>query len=447
MGRPRITLKRPAPRAAATRRAAPADGEVLRVRLANGLEVVAEPMPHVRSLTIGVWVKRGSRHETDRWSGASHFIEHMLFKGTTHRTAQDIARQMDAVGGGLDAFTGKEYACFHAKALDTELPLLVDILADLVTNPLFAQDDVKKERQVIVEEIKMALDAPDDLVHEQLMERLWAGHPLGRPILGTEKTVGSFDGKDLRRFWSRVYSPRNLLVAVAGRFERDALMDLLQRHLGPLRLPHHDVRETPPRDHPVMVTTDRPNLEQVHVCLGVTGMSQLHHDRHAAHVLNTILGGSMSSRLFQSIREERGLAYTVYSFLNAFRDAGYLTIYAGCSPKNLREVTRLTAEALRDLAANAVPDEELARAKGHLKGNLMLGLESSSGRMSNLARSELYFGRQATLDQMVAQIDGVTAGDVRRVARGLFTGRTLHCSIVGRLKGVRLRPTDLELPS
>ncbi len=439
--------ERPEARSRRGPRGAAAEGEgAFQATLSNGLKVVAEPMPSLRSVAIGVWLVRGSRHEDDARAGMSHCIEHMLFKGTTQRSAQEIARQIDAVGGGLDAFTGKEYACYHAKALDAELPLLVDLLADLIRNPLFAQADVDRERKVIFEEIKMAEDTPDDLVHEQLVQRLWLRHPLGRPILGTRATVGRFDSRAIRRFWGRVYGPANLLISVAGRFERARLMDLLERHFGPHRLDASAASEQAPSPRPVFVVKHKEDLEQAHLCAGVNGLPHSHPDRTVAHVLNTVLGGSMSSRLFQSIREERGLVYSVGSYLNSYRDAGYLMVQAGCSPRNLREVVRLTVEGITDLTTNLLSDEELARTKGHLEGNLMLGLEGSGARMSNIARQEMYFGRQFSLDEMLGEIDRVTAADVRRVARQLFSGRTLQASLLGKVKGLRLEPRHFRIP-
>ena len=417
----------------------------IRTQLTNGIRVLLEPMDSIRSVSMGIWLVRGSRHESEAESGVSHFIEHMLFKGTTNRTAQDISRQMDAIGGGLDAFTGKEYACYHAKALCSELPLVVDILSDLVRNPLFAPADIEKERKVVLEEIKMVRDTPDDLVHEQLTERLWKGHPLGRPILGTPATVRAFDGASVRRFWRRTYGPENLLISVAGHFDVGALLALLEERLAGHRLGARRAAETPPRGQPVLIVKRRADLEQTHLCIGASGIPQGHADRHAAFVLNTILGGSMSSRLFQSIREDRGLAYSVYSFQGSYRDAGYMLVYAGCSPRRTRDVVLLAVEGIARLTQELVSDEELARSKGHLKGNLMLGLESSGSRMSSLARQEIYYGRQSSLDEMVAEIDAVTAEEVRGVARRLFQGRQLVASVLGRVERGVLRPVDLRV--
>ncbi|MFN7972643.1 MAG: pitrilysin family protein [Acidobacteriota bacterium] len=433
--------RRRAPAASRGRGAEP----YVRRTLGSGIPVIAERMPELRSVSIGVWLRQGSRHESDPMSGMSHFIEHMLFKGTKNRTAEQIAKEIDAVGGGLDAFTGKEYACYHAKALDTELPVLVDLLSDLIKNPLFAQQDLDKERKVIEEEIKMAQDAPDDLVHELFVQGLWKAHPLGRPILGTRRSVARFDGRAMRGFWSRIYGPANLLISVAGRFEPGKLFDLLEERFGDHAIGAEPAAESAPEAQPVFVVKPRANLEQVHLCLGGPGIPHGHRTRNAANVLNTILGGSMSSRLFQSIRESRGLAYTVYSFLGSYRDAGYVMVYAACSPENVREVSLLCVKGIAEMTHRRVRADELERAKGHLKGNLMLGLESSGSRMSNLARQEMYFGRQTSLDQMVAEIDRVTADDVRNVARDLFGGKTLSATVLGRVKDLKLHARELAV--
>jgi predicted Zn-dependent peptidase len=398
--------------------------------LPSGLRLTTEAMPHVRSVTIGVWLARGSRHESDRESGIAHFVEHMLFKGTASRTARDIAEAIDSIGGQLDAFTSKEYAAYYVKVLDEHVPLAIDLLSDMILRPALAPDDVEKEQSVILEEIKMVEDAPDDLVHEEFARQFWSNHPLGRPILGTADTVASFSSASLRAYFGRTYVAPNLVVAAAGHLEHDGVRDLVARAFAPLPLVAPAYPTAPPDVTPGVAVRHK-DIEQSHVCLGTPALTQAHGDRYAAYVLNAILGGSMSSRLFQHIREARGLAYAVFSNLTSYSDAGMLTIYAGCATDKVEQVVDLSLVELRGLRETAVPADELRRAKDHLKGSLMLSLENTSSRMSHLARHELYFGRHFTLDETLASIECVTAADVLRVARELFRDGGLVATVVG----------------
>jgi predicted Zn-dependent peptidase len=398
--------------------------------LPSGLRLVTESMPHVRSVTVGVWLTRGSRHEANEQSGVAHFVEHMLFKGTTTRSAQVIAQTIDSVGGQLDAFTAKEYAGYYIKVLDEHLPIAIDLLSDLVMRPAFNATDIDREQSVILEEIKMVEDAPDDLVHEVFAQQFWSRHPLGRPILGTPETVSSFDGDSLREYFDRTYLASNLVVAAAGHLEHSALRDLVERAFGDLPRGAAPAEDLPPAVTPGVVLRQK-DIEQSHLCLGTPAYPQAHADRHALYVLNTILGGSMSSRLFQHIREERGLAYAVFSNLTTYSDAGSITVYAGCAVEKVNEVVDLTLDELRGLREVAVPSDELKRAKDHLKGSLMLSLENTSSRMSQLARQQLYFGRHFSLDELLGGIDGVSADDVQRVATELFRDGAPVGTVVG----------------
>jgi predicted Zn-dependent peptidase len=398
--------------------------------LPSGLRLVTESMPHVRSVTVGVWLTRGSRHEPDAESGVAHFVEHMLFKGTTSRSARDIAQIVDAVGGQLDAFTAKEYASYYIKVLDEHLGVAIDLLSDMILHPALAPDDVVKEQGVILEEIKMVEDAPDDLVHEVLTGSFWPRHPLGRPILGTPETVTSFDSPALRAYFQRTYLAPNLLVAAAGNFDHARLRELVVRAFDGLPAAPQADGTRPPSAASGLTFRVKP-IEQAHLCLGAPAYHQTHKDRHALFVLNTILGGSMSSRLFQHIREERGLAYAVYSGLTTYSDAGMLSVYAGCAAERVGEVVDLTVAELQAMRDTPVPADELARAKDHLKGSLMLNLESTSSRMSHLARQYIQFERHFTLDEILAEIDRVTAADVQRVAAELFRNGGLAASVVG----------------
>jgi predicted Zn-dependent peptidase len=423
---------------------------IVKETLPNGLTLVTESMPEVRSVAVGVWLKRGSRHEADKVSGVSHFIEHMVFKGTKTRSAERIAAEVDSIGGYMDAFTSKEYASFHLKVLDEHLPLAVEILGDIVLNPLFDPTEMAKEKKVIFEEINMVEDTPDDLVMELFAGAFWPGHPLGRPILGTKRTVGRFRRDDLASYFARVYHPANILIAAAGHLEHGALAALVGRPFAGLhrgatpRNPLPGARGKAPAAVTRTVTRSKKELEQVHVCLGARAYPQAHPDRYASYVLNTVLGGSMSSRLFQNVREKRGLVYSISSGVTAYSDAGLLSIYAGTSLDSAPEVVRLTLEEIRRLCGEPLGEEELRRAKDHIKGGLVLSLESSGARMNHLARQEIYFGRQSPLEEILDGVEAVGASDVQRVAADVFDGR-LGASVLGDLRGWRPRDKDLRV--
>jgi len=401
-------------------------------------------MPHVRSVSIGVWLARGSRHEPVEQSGIAHFVEHMLFKGTATRSAEDIAQTVDSIGGQMDAFTAKEYASYYIKVLDEHLPLAVDVLADIVMRPAFSANDIEREKKVVLEEIKMVEDTPDDLVHELFTEQFWRDHPLGRPILGTRETVESLDGDRLRRYFNSAYSSPNLIVVAVGNVEHQQVRDLVWRYFEGLSSSSQPVVDKPPRIVADILIRNK-ELEQSHVCLGTGGYQQDHADRYASYVLNTVLGGSMSSRLFQNVREKRGLAYAVFSGLSAYRDAGSVTVYAGCANDAVGELVDVVIAELRRLKEEALPGAELRRAKDHLKGSLMLNLESTSSRMSNLARQEIYFDRQFGLDETLDGVERVTADDVQRVARDLFRDSTLAATVLGAVNGLQLPRERLSL--
>ena len=403
---------------------------VVRDVLDNGLRLITETMPHVRSVTIGVWLKRGSRHESDERSGIAHFVEHMLFKGTDTRSAEDIAQSIDSIGGQIDAFTAKEYASYYIKVLDEHLPLAVEILADIVLRPAFAADEIEREKKVILEEIKMVEDTPDDLVHELFTQHFWEGHALGRPILGSKETVESLDAAVLHAYFSGAYVASNMIVSAAGNLEHARVRELIEAAFGSIAREGEHVNGGPPRVVPQVITRTK-ELEQSHICLGTDSYPQRHDDRYVSYILNTVLGGSMSSRLFQNVREKRGLAYSVFSGLSAYRDAGNLTIYAGCANDAIEEVVDLCVAELRGLKQSALPDAELRRAKDHLKGSLMLSLENTASRMSHLARQEIYFDRHFGLDETLAGVESVTAEDVPRVASDLFSDGALAATVVG----------------
>src|SRR4051812_3713813 len=417
---------------------------IVRDVLPNGLRLLTERMPHVRSVSIGVWLARGSRHEPQEKSGIAHFVEHMLFKGTATRSAEDIAQTIDSIGGQMDAFTAKEYASYYIKVLDEHLPLAVDVLSDIVMNPAFTAEDIEREKKVVLEEIKMVEDTPDDLVHELFTENFWANHPLGRPILGTKETVEGLNQEALRHYFSTVYTAPNLIVAAVGNITHDEVKALVSKAFNKLPTTTEPISEAPPRVIP-RITIRNKELEQSHVCLGAPSYQQDHVDRYSSYVMNTVLGGSMSSRLFQNVREKRGLAYAVFSGLSAYRDAGSMTIYAGCANDAVSELIDVVIAELRRMKDEAMPASELRRAKDHLKGSLMLNLESTSSRMSHLARQEIYFDRQFSLDETVEGVERVTVEDIQRVAHDLFADGGLAATVLGAVDGLQIPQERLAL--
>jgi predicted Zn-dependent peptidase len=411
--------------------------------LPNGLVVITETMSHVRSVSVGVWIRNGSRREVPEENGLAHFMEHMVFKGTERRSAEAIAREMDSVGGMLDAFTSKEQICFNAKVLDEHLPIAFDVIADLVLRPKFDSEDVKKERQVVLEEIKMDLDNPEYMLHEIFTRGFWPGHALGRPILGTPDTVKKFNRERLRTRFQHWFAPDHLVITAAGNVTHEKVMELVQREFGQLpaagTLENHVAPDT---RAPIHLETKK-ELEQVHLCIGVPSLPLGHERRFAAAVLNNLLGGGMSSRLFQNIREKQGLAYAVFSELTPYSDAGMLTVYAGTAKETVGQVIDLTVQEFRSMKESLVTEEELLRSKNHLKGSLMLSLESTSSRMSNLARQELYFGRFYSLDEILAGIETVTREDLQIIAQDFFRPERIAVTVLGPLNGFTLERSRL----
>lgn len=405
--------------------------------LDNGFTVITERMDHVRSASVGIWVRSGSRHEAAPLNGISHFIEHTLFKGTQNRTSREIAVESDAIGGHVDAFTSREVASYYVKVLDEHLPRAFDLLADLITAPLFAQEELDRERNVVTEEIKMVEDTPDDLVHEVFVANFWPDHPLGRSILGTVDTLATFNQDKVADYFSAVYAPRNLVVAGAGNIEHEQFVEMVSRHLGGVKDRPVNLSAAAPSHATRRIVLDK-DLEQAHLVLGTRCPSMTSEDRYSVHVLNVILGGGMSSRLFQTIREDRGLAYAVYSGVNAYTDAGYLSVYAATSPEQVNDVIRLSVAEFDKIKTEAVTEAELQRAKDQLKVSIMLSLESTSARMSNLARQEIFFGRQSTLDEILERINRVTSADVQRMAAEIFGSRELAITAVGQLGSLDL---------
>jgi predicted Zn-dependent peptidase len=418
--------------------------DIQRHTLPNGLVVITETMPHVRSVSVGIWVRNGSRLEVLEENGLAHFIEHMVFKGTERRTAEDIAREMDSVGGMLDAFTSKEQICFNAKVLDEHLPIAFDVIADLVLRPKFDSEDVRKERQVVLEEIKMDLDNPEYLLHDLFTRGFWPEHPLGRPILGTPETVKKFNREALRTRFQNWFAPDHLVITAAGNVTHDRVLELVQREFGAIKPDGRAESDGAPHTRAPIHLETKKDLEQVHLCIGVPSVPLGHEDRFGVAVLNNLLGGGMSSRLFQNIREKQGLAYAVFSELTPYSDAGMMTIYAGTATETVGQVIDLTIKELRALKESPVTEEELRRSKNHLKGSLMLSLESTSSRMSNLARQELYFGRFFSLDEILAGIEAVTREELQALAQEYFQTDLIAATVLGPLNGFTLDRSRLS---
>jgi len=415
-----------------------AERNLRRTVLPNGLIVLTERMDHLRSVAMGVWIKSGSRCETAEMNGISHFVEHMLFKGTRSRTAQRIAREMDSIGGNLDAFTSKETICFNVKSLSDHVPIALDVLTDLVLNPVFAPTDIERERGVILEEIKIDEDNPDVLVHELFTQSFWKGHPLGKPILGTTETVGRLRQEQLFSYHNDQFHGGNMVFSAAGNLDHDNFTAAVTEKLSRLAVgkPVHELSAPAPSAR--IVLRNKKALEQVQICLGVPAPPITDDNRYATLILNTVLGGGMSSRLFQTIREERGLAYSVYSDLSPYRDTGNLCVYAGTSAGKALEVVDLILAEFRNVKETPISEEELTRAKDQLKGNILLGLESSNSRMANLARQEMYFHQFISADEVIARIDEVDAGQLQMMAQRLFQPDSIAVTLLGRLDGVKL---------
>jgi predicted Zn-dependent peptidase len=406
-------------------------------RLANGVRVLSERLPDLTSVTVGIWVENGSRYEREEQAGISHFLEHLFFKGTERRTAAQIAEAIDAVGGVLNAFTGKEYTCYYAKVLREHVPLALDLLADLFNHSRFASDEIERERTVIIQEISEVEDRPDDYVHELFSLAFWPGHPLSRPIAGSAATVSRFQRDDFLRFLDARYRPDRILIAAAGDLHHAELAGVAERNFGGLSGTAPSPDGTPPEPR-AGISIHEKDLEQVHLCLGTPGIPQADPDRYAAHLLNLALGGGMSSRLFQEIRERRGKAYTVYSFLSSYLDAGYAGFYVGTSAEWAREVIDVIRAELDRVTRDGLTPAELDRVKNQMKGNMLLGLETSDSRMSRLAKNAIYFGRDVPLEEVAAGIDGVTNADVIRVCHRLFRPGSLAITVLGALKGAVL---------
>ena len=421
--------------------------EVHSTRLPNGITVLTEHMPGLRSVTAGIWVRRGSRHEAPELNGICHFIEHAVFKGTRRRSARDIAVESDRLGGNLDAFTTHEMTGFAVKVADKSLPEAFDLLADLLAHPRFDQNDLEREQKVILEEMKMVEDTPDELLGELFNAAYFPGHPLGRPIEGTEETISSFDHKTISTFHAREFSPSNLVVAAAGNVDHERLVDLVQHSFANSEADgsgSEAVEQSPTPAAPILIE-QKQELEQAHLVIAAPWPDAKSNDRYAASLLASVVGGGTSSRLWQTIREERGLAYSVGAGGSTFSDVGVFTIYAGTSPEHLDEVLDLSLQEMRRVVAESVSAEELKLAKDQAISSILLGLESSSARVSALARQEIIHGRRISTAETIEKIEAASADDLQRVARKFFTSESLSLGALGNLNGFRVDRSRLKI--
>jgi predicted Zn-dependent peptidase len=414
-----------------------------RTVLPNGLIVLTERMDYLRSVAMGVWIKSGSRCEPAEMNGISHFVEHMLFKGTRSRSAQSIAREMDSIGGNLDAFTGKETICFNVKSLAEHVPIALDVLTDLVLNPVFDAPEIERERGVILEEIKIDEDNPEILVHELFTQAFWKDHPLGWPILGTSKTVARLGRESLVAYHGDRFHGGNIIFSAAGNLNHDRFAEEVAGKFSTLAGGATLHEPAAPEASARIILRHKKALEQVQICLGVPAPRITDENRYVTLILNTVLGGGMSSRLFQTIREERGMAYSIYSDVSPYRDTGMLCVFAGTSVGKGLEVVDLILAEFRKLKQELLSEEELTRAKDQVKGNILLGLENSNARMANLARQEMYFHEFITVDEIITRISEVSAAQVQAMAQQLFDPARIAVTLLGRLDGVKLRRANL----
>lgn len=411
----------------------------------NGLAIVSEVMPHLHSVSLGVWVKCGSRFEEADKNGIAHFIEHLLFKGTKTRSAAKIAEAVDSVGGILNAFTEKEYVGFYAKVLDEHLPFAFDLMSDIVLHPAFPLSEMQRERNVIFEEINMVEDSPQELILDIYLENFWKGHPLGRPVSGTKKSIARIERSDVQKFFKNHYNAGNTVIAVAGNIRHQEVYKLVQKYFSDLESGITENPGSPPAIHSGRTIRHKAHLEQTHICLGTVSPPVTSEERHCSHLLNCILGGGMSSRLFQKIREKRGLVYSIYSMLNLYSDTGSLMVYAGTSPEKTQEVIDLTLKELKNLRERPVSSQELKRAKEYIKGSVMLSLESSSSRMTYLAQQQIYHGRISKPEKILRAVERVTQHEVRDLANRIFDSSLLALTVLDSRNGRNIQSVTMDV--
>lgn len=412
-----------------------------RTRLDNGIRIVCEKIPYVRSVSIGIWVGTGSRHESENNNGVSHFIEHMLFKGTSKRNAKEIAESIDNIGGQINAFTGKECTCYYTKTLDSHLEIAIDVLSDMFFNSKFTQKDIDIERKVIMEEIGMYEDSPEELVHDILSETVWKGNPLGYPILGSHECLKSVNRSMIKEYIHQNYTPENLVISVAGNYDDENLIKLLEKHFSKWNTKTEFKIDFEEAGFVRDVTVKEKDIEQIHICMGFEGIEHGNDDLYSLLAVNNVFGGGMSSRLFQKIREELGLVYSIYSYPSSYKNAGLFTIYAGMNPEHLEKVAELIRFEIAELQKKGINRDELEKSKEQLKGNYILGLESTSSRMNSIGKSELLLKRIFTPEEVLKKIDDITPESVEEVIQRVFGQKIMSLAAVGNFK------KDLDIKS
>jgi len=403
-----------------------------RVVLDNNITLALENTNSVRSICIGVWAYAGAIYEKPSINGISHFLEHMMFKGTKNRTAREIAEVMDSVGGQLNAFSAKEFTCYFAKVRDEHAELAIELIADMLKNSTFDEGEIEREKNVVMEEIKMYEDAPDELIHDMFSQSLWQNHPIGSPILGTNESVSGLNREKIMKYYKDKYAPENYLITIVGNFKIPKIMSLIKKYFNYNKdsSERKNITIEPPK-HVIKHEVREKNVEQVHIVLGTPGITEVDDARYKLYVLNSILGGSMSSRLFQEIRENRGLAYSIFSYASLYKVAGLFGVYAGCGYKDCDNVIKLILAELEKMTKKHITKIELIRAKEQLKGNMILSLEGTNARMNRLARNEIYFGRQIPIDEVLEKINAVSEDDILNLSKQLFNVKNMALSIIG----------------
>lgn len=401
--------------------------------LKNGVRVVTQRVEHMHTVTTGIWVASGARHENPEHNGVAHFIEHMLFKGTDRRSSRQISREIDSMGGVLNAFTGHEYVCYYAKVLAEFLPRSADLLADIFLHSTFPADEIERERKVILQEIKMRDDSPEEFIHDRYHQNYWQGQALGRPVLGTTDTIGALSREAIISHKESRYRPRDIIIAAAGNVQHEELVAIAEPLFSTVTSTYeYETADCKQHKAKELNLTER-DMEQTLVCLGTRGLKHDHPDRYALFLLTTILGGGMSSRLFEEIREKKGLAYSVYSYIISHADTGSLVVYAGTEKKHCREVIDIARREMTRLVAEEVPQDELDAAREQLKGKTLMSLESSDNLMTRLAKNEIYLGKQQTIEDVIARFDAVSSLDLQRLSQELFRSDYLHLEVMGRV--------------
>lgn len=401
-----------------------------KVTLDNGLRIVTEHIPYVKSVSIGIWIEAGSRKENEQNNGVSHFIEHMLFKGTKNRSAKDIAETIDNIGGQINAFTSKECTCYYARVLDNHIDVAIDVLSDMLFNSLFDEEDILKEKSVIFEEIKMYEDSPEDLVHDLLSQTIFDGNPLSLPILGSEETLDKIARTNIIDYYEQFYTPANTVISIAGNFDFNVTLELIKKYFSKWK-PKQKIVEK--YNKPILhhnISSKKKDIEQLHFCIGTEGVPQGQNDLYALLILNNIFGGSMSSRLFQDIREDRGLVYSIYSYPSSYKDIGIFTIYAALNPNYFMDVIGIIMENINKIKKEYLSEDEIYKSKEQLKGNYILGLESTSSRMTSMGKSELLLGKTISPQEIASKIDSIELRDIINVVNKIFDNSKYNIAYV-----------------